>query len=188
MKIAVSSYSFSALLNNGSMTQIDCIACAQDMGFDAIEFVEILPHDGSTKEEYAQKLGNEVAKRGFSVTNFTVGADFLTGSGGDIDAEITRVKKLIDIAELLGAKGVRHDATAGFQKGKRLYQGFDDALPRVANACRSITEYAASKGIRTIVENHGFFCQDSERVERLINTVAHPNAIAGTATLRFLFM
>ena len=26
-----------------------------------------------------------------------------------------------------------------------------------------------------MVENHGFFCQDSERVEKLINGVAHPN-------------
>jgi sugar phosphate isomerase/epimerase len=26
-----------------------------------------------------------------------------------------------------------------------------------------------------MVENHGFFCQDSERVEKLINTVDHKN-------------
>lgn len=175
MKIAVSSYSFSALLNNGSMTQMDCIAYAQNIGFDAIEFVDILPHDGSTKERYAEKLGDEIRKRGYSVTNFTVGADFLTGSNGDAKTEIERVKKLIDIAELLGAKGVRHDATAGFKSGTRLFRGFDDALPRLADACRDITEYAAGKGIRTMVENHGFFCQDSQRVEKLINAVAHPN-------------
>ena len=29
---------------------------------------------------------------------------------------------------------------------------------RLADACREITLYAAEKGVRTCVENHGFFC------------------------------
>ena len=38
-----------------------------------------------------------------------------------------------------------------------------------------VTEYAAKKGIATMVENHGYFCQDSDRVEKLVNAVANPN-------------
>lgn len=38
-----------------------------------------------------------------------------------------------------------------------------------------MTAYAAEKGIKTAVENHGTFCQDSDRVELLVNTVAHDN-------------
>ena len=38
-----------------------------------------------------------------------------------------------------------------------------------------MTEYAAARGIRTCVENHGLFCQDSDRVERLMLAVDHPN-------------
>ncbi len=45
----------------------------------------------------------------------------------------------------------------------------------LADACREVTIYAQSKGIRTVVENHGFFCQDSDRVEKLVNAVAHEN-------------
>ena len=40
-----------------------------------------------------------------------------------------------------------------------------------------MTEYAAAKGIKTMVENHGFFCQDSDRVEKLVTAVAHPNLV-----------
>jgi sugar phosphate isomerase/epimerase len=157
------------------MTQIDCVSKAKEMGFDAVEFVDILPHDGSTVEQYAAKLGEEARKQGVAVTNFTFWADFLTGSGGDVKAEIERVKRQIDLAVLLGATGVRHDATTGFAAGTRENRGFNEVLPRLADACRTVTEYAAEKGIRTMVENHGFFCQDSERVEKLVNAVAHPN-------------
>ncbi len=175
MRIAVSSYSFSQYLTSGELTQIGCIKKAKDMGFDGIEFVEIISHDGSAAEEYAARLREECAREQMAVTNFTFAADFLQGSGGDTRKEIERVKRQIDIAEILGASSVRHDATVGYPKVKDGWRGFYTALPVIAEACREVTEYAAKKGIRTMVENHGWFCQDSERVEALINTVAHEN-------------
>ena len=39
----------------------------------------------------------------------------------------------------------------------------------------AVDEFAADLGIKTMVENHGYFCQDSERVEKLMNAVNHPN-------------
>lgn len=41
--------------------------------------------------------------------------------------------------------------------------------------CRAVTEYAQQFGIKTMIENHGYFCQDSDRVEKLINQVNHSN-------------
>ncbi len=175
MKIAVSTYSFNPLLLSGAITQFACIEKAVEMGFDAIEFVDILPHDGSSAEEYAKKLRAECEKHSLPISNYTFGADFLTGSGGNLQEEIERVKRQIDLAEILGATSVRHDATTGFAAGSRGFRGFEEALPRLAEGCRAVTEYAAEKGIRTMVENHGLFCQDSCRVEKLINRVAHEN-------------
>lgn len=54
-------------------------------------------------------------------------------------------------------------------------RGFADVVDRIAEGYRAVTEYAQAAGIRTMVENHGFFCQDSDRVELLINRVGHPN-------------
>ena len=34
---------------------------------------------------------------------------------------------------------------------------------------------AADCGLRTMVENHGYFCQDSDRLEQLVSAVKHPN-------------
>lgn len=175
MKIAVSSYSFSQCFNDGRLTQFSCIAKAKEMGFDAIEFCEIIPHDGSTREKYAVKLCKEAKRLSMPISNYTFGADFINGSDGDTQKEIERVKKEIDIAVLVGATSVRHDATGGFDKNKRKYRGFDDALEIIAPACRAVSEYAAAKGVKTMVENHGFFCQDSDRVEKLVNKVACEN-------------
>ncbi len=171
MKFSVSSYSFQRLLSAGTMTQFDCISKAAEMGFDAIEFVGILPHDGSTREEYAAKLREECRRCGLEVSNYTIAADLLNGCDGDLDAEVKRLQGEVDIAVILGAPGMRHDAAWGTQP----YRSFTSVLPRLAEGCRRVTEYAAEKGVRTMVENHGFFCQDSDRMERLVQAVDHPN-------------
>jgi hypothetical protein len=38
-----------------------------------------------------------------------------------------------------------------------------------------VTEFAAGLGVRTMIENHGYYMQDSERVKRLVEAVGHPN-------------
>ena len=173
MKISVSTYSFSQLLNSGELNQFSCIAKAKELGFDAVEFVDILPHDGSSERDYAKRLGQEVRRQGLEVSNFTFGADFLNAAGG-AKAEIARVKERIELAVELGATSVRHDATIGLPAGKG-YRSFDSVLPILSDACRQITEYAATLGVRTMVENHGQFCQESSRVEKLVAAVDHPN-------------
>ncbi|WMJ22970.1 sugar phosphate isomerase/epimerase family protein [Paludicola sp. MB14-C6] len=174
MKVAVSTYSFARMMQNNQITQFGCIAKAKELGFEGIEFVDILPHDGSTVEEYARKLKEECQRLDMTITNYTFGADFLMGSDGDTKKEIERVKKQIDIAEILGATSVRHDATRGYSYGTG-FKSFDSVVFQIADACREVTVYAKAKGIKTMVENHGFFSQDSERVEKLINAVNNEN-------------
>lgn len=151
------------------MTQMDCIAKAKEMGFDAIEFSDVIPERGKSANDYAKMLKEECDKINLPVSSLTFGADFLTGSNGNIEAEKKRVKSIIDLAEILDAKLIRHDATSGDGRS------FDKVMNTLADACREISEYGAEKGIKTTVENHGFFCQDSERMERLYNAVNYPN-------------
>lgn len=175
MKFSVSSYSFASLMNAGGLSQLDCVEQAAKMGFEAIEFVDILPHDGSTPKQYAKTLREACRSAGLLVSNYTFGADFLTGCGGDLDAEVERVCKQLELAAALGATSVRHDATTGYSSTGRQWRGFDQALPQIADGCRRVTEYAQTLGIRTMVENHGYFCQDSRRMEKLVAAVAHEN-------------
>lgn len=175
MKIGVSSYSFSRLVRSGQMQQIEVIAKAKEMGFDVIEFSTIAVPEGKTLPAFAEDLRAEADRVGIEIANYTIGADFLRGSGGDLAAEIERVKQEVDIAEILGVPGMRHDASGGWPADHQGPKSFEAALPRLAEGCRGVTEYAATKGIKTMVENHGHFCQDSLRVESLVTAVNHPN-------------
>ena len=175
MKTGVSSYSFSRLLNNGSMTEFDVIKKAAEMGFDVIEFSGLRAPEGQCILDYAKRIKEACALAGIEMGNYTIGADFLTGSDGNWNAEVERVKKEVDVAVALGSPGMRHDATGGFKQGYIGTSTFEAALPILIKACRFVTEYAEQLGIHTMVENHGFFCQDSDRIEKLISGVNHVN-------------
>ncbi|MGI5925016.1 MAG: sugar phosphate isomerase/epimerase family protein [Lentisphaeria bacterium] len=176
MIIGVSSYSYSRLVKNGQMKQIEVIAKAKEMGFDAIEFSTLALPEGKSLPDFAAELRAEADKVGIPIVNYTIGADFLAGSGGDLQKEIERVKGEVDIAEILGVPGMRHDCSGGrFPDNWQGAKTFDAALPRLAEGCRAVAEYAAGKGIKTMIENHGYFCQDSLRIEKLVTAVNHPN-------------
>ena len=175
MKFAVSSYSLSSLVHKGEKTEKELIALAKELGFDGIEFAEINTPEGKEKSEYAKELKAECERVGIEPVQYSVGADFIYGSDGNLEKEIERLKKEVDIAELLGVKGMRHDATGGYRDEEKKYKGFEQALPRIVEGYKAVTEYAEAKGIRTMIENHGLFCQDSDRVERIITGVSHKN-------------
>ena len=171
MKIGVSSYSFQQYISSGKMTQFDCISKAKEIGFDAIEFTDLTPPDGLTQAEFAKQLKEEADKQGIEIVNYAVGSNLVYESEEEFDKIVTDVKKQLDIAKILGVKIMRHDATFDL-KGEK---GFDLALPKLVRCIREITEYGKKLGIKTMIENHGFICQDSDRVERLYNAVNHEN-------------
>ncbi len=175
MQIGVSSYSYSRLVRTGRMLEIEVPEKAKEMGFDVLEFSTISVPEGKKLEDFAGELKEECDRVGIPIANYTIGADFLKGSGGNIDAEVERVKGEVRLAEILGVPGMRHDASRGFPDDHKRARGFDDAVAILAEGCRAVTEYAAERGIKTMVENHGHFCQDSVRLEKLINAVDHPN-------------
>ena len=154
MKTCVSSYSFQPMLSSGELTQLQLIGKVKEMGFDGIEFIDLMPEDGMSVEEYAKRLRDESEKKNLPIVNYTIGAELLNRP---LDEECERLFRQVDIAEILGASGMRHDATGGFNAPQSAYCGFDQALPTLIEGCRKVTEYAAEKGISTMVENHGYF-------------------------------
>lgn len=181
MKIGISSYSYSRLVSAGELTQLEVIQEAKDTGFDVIEFAGLTPPAGVENREFAKEIRDECDRVGIEIANYTIGADFINGlepivgPDGNCASEIKRLRGELEIAQILGVPGMRHDATRGFPGDKPGAKSFDDALPILIEGCREVTKIAADLGIRTMVENHGHFCQDSERVEKLVCGVDHPN-------------
>lgn len=168
MKLAVSSYSYSAL----GTDDFSRMRLAKDMGFEGIEYAEIHPAEGVDKAEHARQLRALADELNMTITNYAIGADFINR---DVDSEIERLKGEIDIAAILGVKTMRHDASGGPEGERFALTGFEKYLPVLAKGCRAVTEYAAQKGIKTSVENHGYYCQQSDRVEALMKAVNHEN-------------
>ena len=171
MKYSVSSYSYSQLTSSGEYTEKQLIGLAKEMGFDGIEFAGINPPAGMSAIDYAAELRQEAEKHEIAVVAYCVGANLL----GDTEAEIERLKGEVDIAAALGVPVMRHDASGGYDSETRSQRGFNNALPVIVKGYKAVTEYAKTKGVRTCIENHGFFCQDSCRIEAIINGVADDN-------------
>lgn len=176
MKTCVSTYSFGGYV--GSLGILGVIDKAAEMGFEGIEFVEG-GWTGGLDPALAAACKARAEEKGLALVSYCTGADFLFGSGGDPDAEVERVCRQVDFASALGVKNMRHDVAsvprAGQGTGEMWGIGYDDLLPRLAEGVRRVAEYAQKKGIGTMTENHGYFSQDAARVEKLINTVNHPN-------------
>lgn len=174
MRVSVSSYSFAQQVWAGKMTQLDIVAKVKEMGFDAVEFTDIDGSDLAQQKENARKIRQEADRVGLEISNYTIGANLYQPTAEEVDAEVERLKGQVEVAAILGAKVMRHDVC--WQLGKTgSARSFGLMLPTIAEAARRVTEYAATFGIKTCSENHGFIAQDSYRVEQLFNAVNHDN-------------
>ena len=172
MKVGVSSYSFLKYMRKTGCNYLKLCDLAKEMGFDGIEFTDLLPEvSGKPALEAAAETRAHCEKLGLEVAAYTVGANFLCD---DPEKETARVQECVDVAAALGAKLMRHDCCWGLPKDPGVYT-WRNAIEDTAPYIRRVTEYAEKKGVRTCTENHGFIMQDSNRVEQLIRTVNHPN-------------
>lgn len=174
MKLCVSAYSYYQYVNTGKMTLAETIDKAKEQGFDAIEFIDLPGETIEEQKELARSLRAKADEAGMEIIAYTIAANLYQPTPALLDAEVERLKAHVDIAKILGAKLMRHDACWTLSKtGKG--RSFDQMLPTIAESARRVTEYAASQGIATCSENHGRIAQDSERMERLFNAVGHDN-------------
>ena len=168
MKLGVSSYSFSKYMKQTGANYFDVCDKAKELGYDAIEFIELSldVQPAESVKALAAAIKEHCAKLNLPIAAYTIAADFLNKEN-----EVERMKGEVDIAEALGAKVMRHDVFFKMPEGMT----WREAVKIVAPKVREVTEYAATKGIKTCTENHGHIIQAAERVEELILTVNHPN-------------
>ena len=159
------------------MTQLDTVAKAHELGFEAIEFTDLEPCEKPTLEDqldYAKKIRAEADKYGMEINAYTISAVMYHEMAEDSEKEIERLKGQLMVAKELGAKVMRHDVCYKLGKTGNA-RSFDLMLPTIAKNIIELTSYAETLGIKTCTENHGYIAQDSDRMERLFNAVNHDN-------------
>ena len=153
-------------------TRVQICDIAKEMGFDGIEFIDLVPKEG-TKEDAlreASEIRRHCEEIGLPICAYAVGANLLAE---DVEKEVRRLCDQVDIAVCLGAPVLRHDVAAVLPKkeGYGWREGIRDMVPHI----RRVTEYAEVRGVRTCTENHGYIYQAPERVEELMRAVGHRN-------------
>jgi sugar phosphate isomerase/epimerase len=177
MKLSISTYSLSRWRRENNRTLEQTIDAYRDLGAEGIEFSGLDEKLKSSPLKRAAQLRARCEKAGLPIVSYCVGAELLTPPGQQRKS-VEALKREVDVAAELGAPSMRHDVTRGFGDNAaalRIPRTFDAALRVVVPAIREVADYAADKRVRTSLENHGFFMQESRRVERLIKTVQHPN-------------
>ncbi len=173
MKLGISSYSLYSAMKAGEMSILDVMEWVAEQGG---KHIEIVPNLGFTLEDdgLVSEIREKAREVGLDISNYAIGANFITESEEKFQAEIERVKNEVDIANQLGVKLMRHDV-AWRPIPETSIQQFESDLPKLVSACREIADYAAQYGITTSIENHGYYVQASDRVQSLINHVDRPN-------------
>lgn len=171
MKFGVSTYCFWQVMQKGEMDMLQAIGKIAEIGGEHAEIVPI-GIDLTEKPELVAAIRAKAAEVGIPLSNYAIGANFSGLSDEAYEAEIERVKREVDVAAALGVSLMRHDVA---NSEDRSISRFLSDLPRLAEACRRIADYAAPLGITTSVENHGYYIQASDRVQALVQAVDRPN-------------
>ncbi len=180
MKIGISSYCLDSLIRSGQMTLEEVIEWAAQNGADILELVPFAfrfddPQTGEINTEYIKKIKRHAKDAGIELVNYSVLADLLKAGEEQVN-EVERVKKHVTIASELGLPRMRHDISA-FRRPQEqnTQEAFDALLPQMIEAASEITEHGERLGVQTLLENHGFFVNGADRVERLLNGVNNTN-------------
>ena len=181
MKIGLTSYSLNADIMSGRKTILDAMRFAAENGAEHMEIVPFgftLYDDG--RDEFNQPLIDSIRQTAealsLPLSDYAVLANLLAPEEEARRAEIRRLKWHIDVAHRLGVPMMRHDISS-FRRPleQNTPLAFEECLPWAVQAARELADYAAGYGITTLLENHGFFVNGSDRVIRLIHEVDRPN-------------
>ncbi len=180
MKLCVSSYSLSRWRREQKKTLEDSVLKVKELGVGAIEFSGIGDSRFAAKArnpiELAKRVRDFTEKQGVAIAGYSVGGELILPPAKQKEA-IEQRKLEIDVAATLGVRNTRQDVTRGFPKdwaGKGP-QSFAAALKIIVPPLRELADYAQERGVILTLENHGFYMQESARIEKLLQAVDHPN-------------
>ena len=151
--------------SNKSMNQvIDWIADHAE----GVEFVNFEREPDPQAKRKVRALRKRAEDRGLGIAGYCCGADLLTADDAEQQRRVDVLKRHVELAAEWGAATMRHDVTGGFPDDWSGRRTINDAIRRVVPAIREVCDFAQSHGLKTSLENHGFYLQASQRVAKLI--------------------
>ena len=176
IQLAVSTYSLARWRKERNKNLVQSLRWLADNDVKGVEFVGVDEADPAKVVRKARSLRRECDKLGLHICGYCTPGELLRDPG-EQQQMVEQLKRQVDVAAMLGVKSMRHDVTGGDFTKVKGYKGpttFAAALKILVPAIREVADYAATQGLKTSLENHGFYMQAPDRVEKLLQTVDHP--------------
>lgn len=182
MKLGLSSYSFRPLLANGTLTieaMFDWLSANQAEHLEIATFSFSEPgreaeYDLVADAGTLQRITAESRRTGIPVSGLCLGAKFAFVDADERRSQIELVKRHIELCNRMEVGLLRHDVVLWAHRLTSEAQ-FEEKFAGIVEACREIADFAATQGVVTSVEDHGFFMNGSARIKRLLHAVDRPN-------------
>lgn len=182
--IAVSTYSFWHFSDEPSPVDV-CIRKAAEMGFDAVELLEVQMEN--KEPAYLQSLKREAFLAGISLCSLSTHQSFVKPDPAERQENIEKTKRSIELANSLGIPSIRVNTgrwgTAGSfdelmaKKGiEPILDGYteDEAFGWVIDSFEKLLPIAEKKGVMLALENHWGLGRTADGVLRIVNAIDSP--------------
>lgn len=174
-KLSLAQWSLHRTIQEGRLSNLDFAKKAKELGFEGVEYVsQLYPLEEGNERENLERLAKTLKQRSedYQIENVLIMIDspFDLAVSDTIlrNKALENHKMWIDAAEVLGCSSVRVN----------LFGDTDDAAIWHKNAVIALKElaaYAEPKQINVIVENHGGFSSDADRLVAVLATVNMKN-------------
>lgn len=169
MKISLAQWSYHKALDSSKMDHLDFITKAGQLGFKGVEYVNKFFKDKAHDTVYLKKMTERAKASGVIQLLIMIDSE---GDLGDLDIKkretaIQNHHKWVDAAAFLGCHSIRVNARG---EGSR-----EEVASAAVDGLSKLAEYAASKNINVIVENHGGYSSDGTWLSGVMAKVNKPN-------------
>jgi len=171
-KISLAQWSLHKAIRQEGMDPFDFAKEAKALGIDAIEYVSGLYNDqveALGMDAVVERLKSESEKHG--VKNLLIMIDgqgnLASSDENQLNEAIEKHKKWVDAAKALGCHSIRVNA-----HGKGTYE---EVLEQAVIGLSRLSDYAQTKGINILVENHGGYTSNGQWLASVMAKVNKPN-------------
>jgi len=183
--IAVSTYSFWRYRSDSKLKIEDCIRLAAEMGFDAVEILEVQMH--RKDNAYLQSLKRQAFTAGLDLCGMSTHQDFVSPDAEDRKQNVAKTVASIELAYRLGIPTIRVNtgrwgtskdfdelmANRGIEPPLPGYTD-EDAFPWVIDGLQRCLPAAEKCGVLLGLENHWGLGLTPEGVLRIVDAIDSP--------------
>jgi sugar phosphate isomerase/epimerase len=169
LKTSLNAYSFNQPLLNGTMTLDELLEYCAEQGFDGVDITGYYfrGYPEVPTDEYIFHIKKKAFLLGLEISGTGVRNDFTYVDGEKRNADITLVKKWIDVAAKLGAPVIRIFA------GKQDTTGhsWDEVAAWMVKDIKECVAYGEQCGVMVAIQNHNDFIKTSDDALKILKMV-----------------